>query len=1223
MHVKTKVSTYQRFLCMFLTVVLIGLQFSSDIQAEGSSIEQDMNSIGGGIWFDQNGDGTSADNRSVLAEHPVYLYQADDTETAIDEIKTDSAGRYNFSGLGDGEYIIGVALEADGNEYRLSESGGSNFSVDPGGQAFSEVISVAAGTVIEELECILYRDEPEAGAEAGRDTAAVAEGIYTVTFMVAGEVHSTQMVSAGGTASIPDKEVEIPSGYVSFRGWYEDGSDEAFDFNTAITADITLHAKFDDKYLVRFIDGNGTVIYTQEVVPGALISEPPEAIRNSASGPEGTHFQYWYMKDDAEDGESEVGFPVAITQDTDIYAKFSDTYTVFFLSDGSQVENQTVAKGAKVTQPEEDPMRKGYTFSHWAIVDEDESIAFDFDTPITEDTYLIAIWTGDEDISYTVVFWMEKVGNAADQNPVVGNQSEYDAVKVVSGMTGTAGEMSDLSTADLSSYMTRDDNLRYAYIQEGGIINKTIVGDGSTIVNVYCARTAYTFIFDLNPSNISSNTSRVTVNMHFKGTDYTKDSDKYSFQAKYEQDISDLWVCYSTAEFSGSSGSGLITTNYHFTSWTADSGSSGNANGWTTKRTQLDSGMLSTDGQQTSYTLKANWTTSGSTKTVAYLVEALPDQIADNTITKYTYNGTQYVEMTELRDTVYSGNNIIAKSLAGLNVVTISGSGNNAVQYLTWNSNGTVGSGRNTFTLTPAENESPHRVFLYSRNSYTLNFNLNGDDDLEPVAGKTVLYGESLNAYEPSEADIPVWENHEFLGWYYDEEGNNPVDWDGATMPGSNLVLFAKWSSTEYKVYYYDNTESVNDGLVYTQGYGKEELISFPTTASDTNNISYTVGNSYEGKGMLEYWAYYSGGRLTRISESTQVSHVAGNDQTLKLYAKWKTNDFTITYNAGEGTGEVPVDSNTYALNTSARVLNGSELISNTDGYLFYAWQDSEGRIYYPGTVITICGDTTLTACYAAPGDLINVTYHSRIDGIDSITYKIRKNTNVALAADIFEVSGMKLLGWTTEPDGATVDYESGQEYEFGADDMDFYAVWEESLSTLTLEKKVIGSYADLSEEFEFLITLDDTAKSGIYDYTKHDSDNTGIETDTLTFVDGKAKVALKDGQSIVIELPSSFSGEVAETEDSRYTVTYTVMNTDEKLNQESGEFKLSGTDWDSSPIINAATITITNTHIPAIVDTNASQGMSSTGAMAMVAGAVILSFLMFLVSRKKRPYRQ
>ena len=65
---------------------------------------------------------------------------------------------------------------------------------------------------------------------------------------------------------------------------------------------------------------------------------------------------------------------------------------------------------------------------------------------------------------------------------------------------------------------------------------KVVWGTGNTVVNVYCSRIVYRIYFDLNGSGAQ---------MTYNGTTYTNGGDLYYIDAKYEQDISDIWPLHN------------------------------------------------------------------------------------------------------------------------------------------------------------------------------------------------------------------------------------------------------------------------------------------------------------------------------------------------------------------------------------------------------------------------------------------------------------------------------------------------------------------------------------------------------------------------------------------------------------------------------------------------------------------------------------------------------
>ena len=73
-------------------------------------------------------------------------------------------------------------------------------------------------------------------------------------------------------------------------------------------------------------------------------------------------------------------------------ACFSFVTVTFGSNGGTAVEPQRIARGATATEPDA-PTRDGFTFSRWVLSGESE--AFDFSTPITGNTTLIAVWSID------------------------------------------------------------------------------------------------------------------------------------------------------------------------------------------------------------------------------------------------------------------------------------------------------------------------------------------------------------------------------------------------------------------------------------------------------------------------------------------------------------------------------------------------------------------------------------------------------------------------------------------------------------------------------------------------------------------------------------------------------------------------------------------------------------------------------------------------------------
>ena len=224
--------------------------------------------------------------------------------------------------------------------------------------------------------------------KAGDDVCTIAHN-WVVTFNPDnGEQAFTRNVEYEGKAIKPTPDPE-KTGY-TFDGWYLNENDK-FDFNTTITSDITLKAKWKiNKYTVTFDSYGGSKVDPQEVEYGLCAKKPADPTLK------GFTFKYWYLDDENQ----AYDFNTAITEDITLTAKWEiNKYTVTFDSyGGSKVDPQEVEYGLCAKKPA-DPTLKGFTFKYWYL--DDENQAYDFNTAITEDITLTAKWNINK---YTVAF---------------------------------------------------------------------------------------------------------------------------------------------------------------------------------------------------------------------------------------------------------------------------------------------------------------------------------------------------------------------------------------------------------------------------------------------------------------------------------------------------------------------------------------------------------------------------------------------------------------------------------------------------------------------------------------------------------------------------------------------------------------------------------------------------------------------------------------------------
>ena len=168
----------------------------------------------------------------------------------------------------------------------------------------------------------------------------------TYAYGALGGTYATQIVQAGEKAIQPD----VPSrqGY-QFTDWYLD--DTKYDFNTAVTGDMTLTARWTvNQYTITFDTDGGSAVAPITQDYGTQITAPADPTR------EGYTFIGW---DKAIPATMPAG-------DMTITAQWRiNQYTITFDTDGgSAVAPITQDYGTQITAPA-DPTREGYTFIGW------------------------------------------------------------------------------------------------------------------------------------------------------------------------------------------------------------------------------------------------------------------------------------------------------------------------------------------------------------------------------------------------------------------------------------------------------------------------------------------------------------------------------------------------------------------------------------------------------------------------------------------------------------------------------------------------------------------------------------------------------------------------------------------------------------------------------------------------------------------------------------------
>ena len=285
-----------------------------------------------------------------------------------------------------------------------------------------------------------------------------------------------------------------------FVGWYVGENPLSFGKVTTVSgAEVTVTAKFEEYSYVYFMNEDGTkvVYYTAAGVAGENVAE---ADLNAATA-----------KVELTMGKEKgvVGWSTTPSSDTPETIKFvaGDTYVYPVVKAGFWVTFDTDGGDYMAPQFRMEPLdlstvtptRSGYTFDGWYDA-EGNSV-----TTISGTATVTAHWTASNKTEYTVIHWQEN----ADDN-------EYSS-KDIEKKTGATNSRTNAKAKSYTGFTAQ------------AITQKTIAGDGSTIVNVYYKRNVYDVKFYSYSGLFSSS------------REYTS----LRITAKYGANISKKWPTYN------------------------------------------------------------------------------------------------------------------------------------------------------------------------------------------------------------------------------------------------------------------------------------------------------------------------------------------------------------------------------------------------------------------------------------------------------------------------------------------------------------------------------------------------------------------------------------------------------------------------------------------------------------------------------------------------------
>lgn len=180
-----------------------------------------------------------------------------------------------------------------------------------------------------------------------------------------------------------------------------------------------------------------------------------------------------------------------------------------------------------------------------------------------------------------------------------------------------------------------------------------------------------------------------------------------------------------------------------------------------------------------------------------------------------------------------------------------------------------------------------------------------------------------------------------------------------------------------------------------------------------------------------------------------------GSDQykTVTLYAQWQANTYTVSYNAGGGSGAPGNQTKTYGVN-----LTLSSQTPTWAGHTFVSWNtkaDGTGTSYSPGATYTGNANLPLYAIWTT--NSYTVSYNANGGSGAPANQTKYYGTPLTLSETEPTRTNYRFVEWNTASDGTGTSYQPGDTYTGNAA-LALYAIWELSTFTVTYDANGHGT---------------------------------------------------------------------------------------------------------------------------------------------------------------------
>lgn len=555
----------------------------------------------------------------------------------------------------------------------------------------------------------------------------------------------------------------------------------------------------------------------------------------------------------------------------------------------------------------------------------------------------------------------------------------------------------------------------------------------------YSEKTLYSITFDANGG--TCDTAGITIKYgSMYGALPTPTRTGYKFNGWYTASSGGTKVTSSTI-FTGSSSQTL------YAQWTANTATKYVVNhyqmnvsgsGYTLKETENKSGTTASSvtlanlkKTYTGFTFEGGKGATAATATKPSTLDTTTTILADGTrVINIYYSRNKYaltlskgtgISAVTGADTYYYGQSVTIDATVSTGYTWSKWSDNNTTKKTT------ITMPANALTLTANA----------TLNTYTISYSLNGGSvaTANPTSYNVTTASFTLNN--------PTRTGYTFAGWTGTGLSSATKSVTVAKGSTGNRSYTATWTANTYTIAFNGNGS--------TRGSMSNLSMTYGTAKNLTANTFVKTGYTFNG------WNTNADGLGTAYTDQKSVNNLtATNGATITLYAQWKAETYTVSYDANGGTGAPSSQTKTYGIN-----LILSTKVPERTGYTFKCWsvrQDGSGVTLNPGDSYNFDSDATLYAqwtpntykvSYNANGGTGAPSEQTKYYGTDltlsstkpTRSYTVTFVANGGTVSTASKTSNYTFNGWNTKSDGSGTNYASGGTYKNNSA-VTLYAQW-------------------------------------------------------------------------------------------------------------------------------------------------------------------------------------